>query len=125
MTQPTGNPRDDALRGELLAMLGDANRNEFRGLKVDDATVLRSVVEGERRVVWWQLVGQHAGDGDFLGWAPTERDVRLEVLSIEVTKTDPDYHRSEDDFVGWRHVYDKLSALAQIGVKAVGRPVLR
>jgi hypothetical protein len=121
------SPSEDTLDayGEFMLKFAGA---EFPGLTGHSA-VIHEVFSGEGRVcVVWTLKATHGeaakvggpfpGVEPFLGWQPTGRDVAIPVVSIARLLE----HGLSTD---WHHQWDRLGALAQIGVRAVGRPVLR
>lgn len=114
----------------LLAKLA-AEGDDFRGLE-DYRAEVHSVFGGDGSVcVVWTLYAAHgtkpsvggpaAGVRPFLGWYPTGRSVRIPVVSLTRAKNVAKVESGK----GWHHEWDRLGALAQIGVRAVGRPVLR
>jgi hypothetical protein len=104
---------------------------EFRGLKGHAAEAHLTFSADGHTCVAWTLTAMHGdearttrariqGQQTFLGWHETGRAVQIPVVSI-CRSGDPLTAGVED----WHHQWDRLGALAQIGVRAVGRPVLR
>lgn len=126
-------------------LLREANR-ELQGLDIppEGIKVYDVARDGEGGAVWWSATGQHGNHigtfdnpgQEFLGWQSTARVVKVDFVSLLVTAALPhdaagdEGSDAPDDEArrahhGWVHSWDKLTALAQMGVKAVGRPVLR
>lgn len=103
---------------------------EFAGLTGHAARVHSAFVADGKACVVWTLAASHGdqpltggpfpAETPFLGWYATGREVQIPVVSI-ANATDPGLSDATD----WHHQWDRLGALAQIGVRAVGRPVLR
>lgn len=107
---------------------GDGN---FKGLEVSHARVELAFADSANACVAWRLVARHGAaprttreqmqtGTAFLGWHATGRQVVIPVVSV-CKGSDP----LEAAPGAWHHSWDRLSALAQVGVRAVGRPVLR
>jgi hypothetical protein len=115
--------------GERL--LEHTSVTEFSGL-TEHSALIHEVYKGDSGVcVAWTLSASHgtrphtsqddiARGSTFLGWHATGRPVRIPVVSI-APGSDPLAAKAGE----WHHQWDRLGALAQIGVRAVGRPVLR
>ena len=119
----------DETRGapeELLEALSKYIDTEFAGLLGPRATMTR-LVQGDGGVAaHWRIQGTHGNlaqpsgesGAEFLGWQPTGAKVDLHVATFsEGEETDA----SEKGFV---HEWDRLHGLFQIGVHAVGRPLV-
>ncbi|MCC7089290.1 MAG: hypothetical protein M9925_15550 [Chloroflexi bacterium] len=104
---------------------------EFLGLEGHHATAHLTFSGDGHTCIAWTLRAQHGqearitrariqGRQTFLGWHETGRQVEIPVVSV-CRSNDPMAANAGD----WHHHWDRLGALAQIGVRAVGRPVLR
>jgi hypothetical protein len=103
-------------------------------MSVDIVVDVQLSFHAEKEIfVAWELSGRHgasiAAPGDelapgdhFLGWAPTARDVRIRIFTVGVPLLDENGAVSGAEALQSR--YDQLTALRQLGVLAVGRPVL-
>ena len=125
----------DPLRGPLgvppalQAAIETYVKTEFAGLTSPEVTMTRLVLGDGRIAAHWRIRGTHGTPGslaqpstasgpEFLGWQPTGANVDLHVATFsEGEETDA----SEKGFV---HEWDRLHGLFQIGVHAVGRPLV-
>jgi|RifCSP16_2_1023846.scaffolds.fasta_scaffold177945_2 hypothetical protein len=128
MSSPENNFRNlETLLGQI-----SAESDEFAGLNAHSATVHQAFgAEGKVCVVWTlsanhgdvaRTGGPFPNERPFLGWYATGRPVQITVVSLVES---PDIAGVAKDGAHWHHQWDRLAALAQIGVRAVGRPVLR
>ena len=126
MSSPETNAHLAAILAELAAAEPD-----FAGLEGYSATVHQAFGGGGNVCVVWTLTASHGavavqggpppGAQPFLGWYATGRKVRIPVVSLVRAKEPASIGTGK----AWHHHWDRLGALAQIGVRAVGRPVLR
>jgi hypothetical protein len=72
-------------------------------------------VAGQSQFYHWTATGTHTSP-DLFGFDGTLRSVVIRVVTI----TDPGQSPTDPSAT---HVWDQLSVLAQVGVRAVGRPV--
>jgi hypothetical protein len=122
-------------------------KREFPGLTNQRVNIFGVIPGGTSGAVWWTVRGTHgvapsttwpdpaaaASADEFLGFHATGRKVVIDVVSFLVDAPLPanqadsrdDHDHIRRQFAGWRHGWDRLGALQQIGVSAVGRPVLR
>ncbi len=125
---PDGNAEMSPLEKTLVEHTRD---REFPGLEGHRAETHLTFEGDGHTCVAWTLTAMHGGEArttrarlqgrqTFLGWHATGRMVQIPVISVcrsgNPLTTDPG---------DWHHSWDRLGALAQIGVRAVGRPVLR
>lgn len=127
MTSP--QPEMNQLERHLVELV--SSDNAFKGIDVSHARVELVIADGNNACVAWRLLARHGArptirqedmqhGTTFLGWHATGRQVVIPVVSV-CRGSDPAAAGADD----WHHSWDRLSALAQIGVRAVGRPVLR
>ena len=115
-----------ALKDALQAAIETYVQTEFAGLTSPEVTMTRLVQGSGGVAAHWRIQGTHgslaqpstASGPEFLGWQPTGANVDLHVATFsEGEETDA----SEKGFV---HEWDRLHGLFQIGVHAVGRPLV-
>ena len=111
---------------ELQAAIEKYVQTEFAGLTNPQITMTR-LVQGDGGVAaHWRIQGTHgslaqpsvASGAEFLGWQPTGAKVDIHVATFSEGE---ETEKSEKGFV---HEWDRLHGLFQIGVHAVGRPLV-
>lgn len=123
----------ETTNAELATLLAElaAAEPDFAGLESHTATVHQAFGGGGNVCIVWTLTASHgaapvqggppAGAKPFLGWYATGRRVQIPMVSLVRAKGPGSIGTGK----AWHHHWDRLGALAQIGVRAVGRPVLR
>ena len=110
----------------LQAAIDTYVQTEFAGLTSPEVTITRLVLGDGGVAAHWRIQGTHgslaqpseASGAEFLGWQPTGAMVDVHVATFgggEGTAA------AEKGFV---HEWDRLHGLFQIGVHAVGRPLV-
>ena len=121
--EPVRPHAPDALIAAIEAYIGI----EFAGLLARKVTMTRLVqAPGGAVAAHWRIHGTHgslaqpsgASGPEFLGWQPTGKEVDLHVATFSVV---PGTVEDGRKFV---HEWDRLHGLFQIGVHAVGRPLV-
>jgi C4-dicarboxylate-specific signal transduction histidine kinase len=117
---PASRPSGEALEamGEALnAIAAFVTEQQLESL--DDMTAtLHDLFVGtdEKWAAYWVAEGDHRSN-EFLGWGPTNRRITMHLLTVK--------HRNPVDGELIVHTeFDRLHAMWQMGVKAVGRPIL-
>jgi hypothetical protein len=127
-----------AEHSQLIADLLEVAHAEFPGLTIESPEQIKVFgVSDDGAAVWWTLRAPHGaglatptdGGPRFLGFYSTGKDIVIDVISLRVTGPADVAPTDESDvdrlkFSGWRHSWDRLGALHQMGVRAVGRPIL-
>ena len=111
---------------ELIKTLNDYIDAEFAGLLGPRATMTRLVQGSGGVAAHWRIQGTHgnlaqpsgASGPEFLGWQPTGAKVDLHVASFSMVPG------TAADGMQFVHEWDRLHCLFQIGVHAVGRPLV-
>jgi hypothetical protein len=112
-----------ALLVALESWFGDPEHPEREIHRLSDSLVRLTHVTVGNEMLWAQatITGNHlpmeGGDHNFLGWSPTGLPVELKAV---VQARHRDKSVDIDDVI-----WDRQSVHGQLGVKAIGRPVLR
>ncbi|MEO6398231.1 MAG: hypothetical protein ABIP13_07155 [Tepidiformaceae bacterium] len=112
---------------ELISGLNEYVNTEFAGLEVNGLSMTRFVLGNDGSMAaHWRLQARHGelaqpsekSGGEFLGWQPTGAEIDLHIASFTAGE--------EDDGKGRTlvHEWDRMHGLFQIGVHAVGRPLV-
>ena len=131
MPEDWRNQRDEPVRPDAPAALIDAIEEyigiEFAGLLARKVSMTRLVLgDGGVAAAHWRIQGTHgslaqpsgASGPEFLGWQPTGANVDLHVATFS------EGEETEAAEKGFVHEWDRLHGLFQIGVHAVGRPLV-